>query len=143
LKIHFATVIRNKIRRIAMRVCFPVAEAKGLDSEVYGHFGSAPAFVVVETETGQASDITNNDQHHEHGMCSPLKALGGHEVDCVVVGGIGAGALMKLGMSGISAYRAGAGTVAENLKLLSEDKLAKFQASHACSGHGHGGGCSH
>jgi predicted Fe-Mo cluster-binding NifX family protein len=126
-----------------MKVCFPVSEARSLDSEVYGHFGSAPAFILVDTETGEAADISNNDQHHAHGMCSPLKALGGHEVDCVVVGGIGAGALMKLGMSGIATYRAGANTVRENLELLKGDKLARFEASHTCSGHGHGGGCAH
>ncbi|RME41495.1 MAG: diguanylate cyclase, partial [Deltaproteobacteria bacterium] len=34
-----------------MKVCFPVNNDQGLESEVYGHFGSAPAFVVVDTES--------------------------------------------------------------------------------------------
>lgn len=33
-----------------MKVCFAVQRDDGMDSSVYGHFGSAPAFVVVDTE---------------------------------------------------------------------------------------------
>lgn len=126
-----------------MKVCFPVKEASGLESEVYGHFGSAPSFVVVETDTDEVVILTNADQHHAHGMCSPVRALDWHDVDCVVVGGIGAGALMKLGTSGIPVYRAAAGTVRENLELFKSGKLEKYSASNVCAGHSHGGGCAH
>jgi len=33
-----------------MKVGFPVELDEGMESKVYGHFGSAPAFVVVDTE---------------------------------------------------------------------------------------------
>ena len=33
-----------------MKVCFPVEKNEGINSVVYGHFGSAPAFVMVDTE---------------------------------------------------------------------------------------------
>jgi predicted Fe-Mo cluster-binding NifX family protein len=126
-----------------MKVCFPVNTIQSLDSEVYGHFGSAPAFIMVDTETQEATAITNNDQQHAQGMCSPIKALGGLEIDCVVVGGIGGGALMKLNQSGISVYKAMGLTVRDNLDLMHAGKLPVFQPGHTCGGHSASGECSH
>lgn len=128
------------------KVCFPVQADQGLDSTVYGHFGSAPAFIVVDRDTGQARQVSNNDAHHEHGRCSPLKALGGEQVDCVVVGGIGAGALGKLMAMGVDVFRAEQGTVRDNLERLEQGALARFSPAFTCGGHGGGhgaGGCSH
>lgn len=126
-----------------MKLCFPVKEAKELESEVYGHFGSAPAFVVVDVDTNDVSFIGNSDRHHAHGMCNPVGALGGHEVDGVIVGGIGAGALMKLNRIGITVYKAEAGTVRDNLKLFGANRLPVFMPGEVCGGHSHGGGCAH
>ncbi len=89
-----------------MRICFPAAEALGISSEVYGHFGSAPAFIIVETENNDVATINNKDQHHAHGACNPLKALNNQKVDAIVVGGIGAGALTKLNQQGMKVFQA-------------------------------------
>jgi predicted Fe-Mo cluster-binding NifX family protein len=126
-----------------MKVCFPVKHTQSLESEVYGHFGSAPAFVLVDTETRVARTINNGDQHHAHGMCSPLKALGNQQIDCIVVGGIGGGALMKLTQAGITVYKALGLTVQDNLDLLQAGTLPVFHPGHVCAGHSLGGGCSH
>ena len=40
-----------------MKVCFPVPEDKGLDSLVYGHFGSAPLFGVDDHEQGGSERV--------------------------------------------------------------------------------------
>ncbi|MFP5214162.1 MAG: NifB/NifX family molybdenum-iron cluster-binding protein, partial [Acidobacteriota bacterium] len=79
-----------------MKICFPTETLQGLESAVYGHFGSAPGFVIVDTDSQAVEEIKNDDMHHAHGMCQPMKALGGRKVEGVVVGGIGMGALMKL-----------------------------------------------
>ena len=126
-----------------MKVCFPVLKAEGLGSEVYGHFGSAPAFLVIETDSNKMTTINNGDQHHEHGACNPLKALNNQEVDAIVVGGIGAGALSRLNQLGIRVFQAQATTVKENILMLTNQKLPEFTMSHCCSGHGHASGCRH
>jgi predicted Fe-Mo cluster-binding NifX family protein len=126
-----------------MKVCFPVLKADGMNSEVYGHFGSAPAFVMVETENNTIATITNSDQHHAHGTCNPLKALDNQRVDAIVVGGIGAGALIKLNQQGIKVFQAQAQTVRENIRMLEEKKLPEFTLQHTCAGHGQGMGCGH
>jgi len=125
-----------------MRICFPSVNLEGLESRVYEHFGSAPSFVIVDTETQTVEEISNNDLHHVHGMCQPLKALGGREVDAVAVGGIGMGALMKLQDQGIRVYRAAEGTVGENIGLILKKKLPEFNAGLTCAGHT-GEGCAH
>lgn len=126
-----------------MKVCFPVLHEKGLESEVYGHFGSAPAFLIVETETISINIIKNKDQHHAHGMCNPLRALDNQKVDAIVVGGIGGGALNKLNSAGIRVFQAKAKTVRENIELLKRKNLPEFSLQQCCPGHTHKSGCKH
>ena len=121
-----------------MKVCIPVEVNKGLDSKPYGHFGSAPLFVLCDLDSGDVKSINNGDLGHEHGKCQPLKALEGNTVDAVVVGGIGQGAIMKLSAMGIKVYRSAADTIGENLELLKEDKLEQFPVNHVCSHDGCG-----
>lgn len=75
-----------------MKLCFPVQVNEGIESKVYNHFGSAPMFVVVDTETQTTATIRNGDQHHVHGACNPIKALDNQQIEVVVAGGIGPGA---------------------------------------------------
>ncbi len=124
-----------------MKICFPTETLQGMKSVVYGHFGSAPGFVIVDMQNMSVDEIHNGDQHHAHGMCQPLKALGGKAVDAVVVAGIGMGALMKLQSQGIQVYRAAQGTVGQNVDLIQERKLPRFEAKFTCAGHT-GGGCA-
>jgi len=44
-----------------MRVCFAIREDKGMESQVYNHFGSAPAFVIVDTELNKTFSINSRD----------------------------------------------------------------------------------
>lgn len=124
-----------------MKVGFAVEFDKGLESTVYGHFGSAPAFVVVDTDLKQVSAVDNRNSHHVHGACNPIMALGGNSIDAMVVGGIGAGAIMKLNAMGVKVFRAGAATVNENITLLNENRLQELSMNDSCQEHG--GQCGH
>ena len=127
-----------------MKVCFAVQKDDGVESVVYGHFGSAPAFIVVDTEIDKAVTVNNRDLNHVHGACNPIQAIGGLSIDALVVGGIGAGAITKLQAQGIKVYRSAAATVKQNLDLLKEGKLPELSVRNACGRHQEGqGGCSH
>jgi predicted Fe-Mo cluster-binding NifX family protein len=126
-----------------MKVCFPVQKDEGMDSTVYNHFGSAPVFVVVDTETSNLSAINNRDQHHAHGACNPMKALDNQKVDAIVVGGIGAGALTRLNQMGIMVHRSQAATVRENVDLYTSKSLPELTLQGCCGGHSKDGGCAH
>jgi predicted Fe-Mo cluster-binding NifX family protein len=125
-----------------MKICIPVAEDRGLESPVYGHFGSAPNFVLVDADTMAVERLDNHDEGHVHGQCSPVKALAGARPDAVVVGGIGAGAVLGLRNAGIRVYQATGRTVGEAVALLKQGTLQEIDAQHACTGHGDSG-CHH
>jgi len=119
-----------------MKLCFPVRSDEGIESSVNDHFGSTPFFLIVDTDTGEAETVDNDNLHHEHGMCHPLKAIGGQKIDAVVVGGLGVGALQKLNAMGVQVYRAGASSVKDNMELFKQGHLAKISPDNACAGHG-------
>lgn len=126
-----------------MKVCFPVTENQGLTSQVFDHFGSAPEFIIVDMTTGAFESVNNGDKIHQQGACNPLAGLGGRQVDAIVVGGIGGGALHKLNAAGIRAYKANAGSISENIDQLKLGTLQEYLPGHTCGGHGHSQGCSH
>ena len=126
-----------------MKIAFPTQKEEGLDSQVFGHFGSAPHFIIVDSDTDTFKAAGNPNMIHEHGQCRPLQALSGEAVDAVIVGGIGAGALTKLNTKGVKVFRAVEGTVKENLELFKTNALPLFQANHTCAGHGGSGNCAH
>jgi predicted Fe-Mo cluster-binding NifX family protein len=126
-----------------MKICFPVQNNEGIESRVYNHFGSAPAFVVIDTNTNDIATINNRDQHHEHGACNPIKALDNHNVDAIIVGGIGGGALSRLNQAGIRVFQAAAANIRENMNMFLAMQLSEFTPQQSCGGHTHGGGCSH
>ena len=123
-----------------MNICIPVIEDKGLESSVSAHFGSAPFFMIVEVDDGSCRAIANQNQHHAHGMCQPVAALQGENIDAMLVGGIGMGALYKLNAAGIQVYLSKLATVAETVEALKAGTLKPMQPGMACQGHGHGHG---
>jgi predicted Fe-Mo cluster-binding NifX family protein len=124
-----------------MKVCFPVQKDDGVESQVYNHFGSAPVFIVIDTEAKGVQRLNNQDLGHVHGACNPLQALGGQKIDALVAGGIGGGAVTKLNAMGVKIYRAHAQTVRENLVSLKDGKLKEISMNDACQAHE--GGCGH
>lgn len=119
-----------------MRICIPTETNKGQEAVVYGHFGSAPFFTIYDTANDSVEVITNANEHHAHGMCQPMAALNGKDVQAVVTGGAGAGAIQKLNQGGIKVYRAVSGTVADVAAQFAAGKLEELSASNACSHHG-------
>lgn len=119
-----------------MIVCFPTVEDKGLESRLSGHFGSAPWFVAVDTETGEAKAVPNRNKEHEHGRCNPVGALSGLSPDAVVVRGIGPGAIGKLQAMNLKVLRAQASTVKQALEQFQQGSLPEMTYEEACRSHG-------
>ncbi len=124
-----------------MKIAIPVTEYRGLESPVSGHFGSAPAFALVDPETMSIEELGNRDHNHVHGACSPMKALAGARPEVVIVGGIGLGALTGLRAAGVQVYRCADGTVADAVRRFKAAQLAQIEETGACSGHAAGHSC--
>jgi predicted Fe-Mo cluster-binding NifX family protein len=121
-----------------MKICIPSEQDLGLESRAYSHFGSAPYFILYDTDTGTLMVHRNADEPHVHGACQPLKALVAEPVDAVIVGGIGARAIDALNRMGIRVYRSVPGTVKENIDQFTKSELAEITADAACGQHRHG-----
>ncbi|MGE5174691.1 MAG: NifB/NifX family molybdenum-iron cluster-binding protein [Betaproteobacteria bacterium] len=126
-----------------MKICFPVQKNEGLHSAVYGHFGSAPIFLIFDTKTNSITAIANRDEHHVHGACNPMKALDSQSVDAIIVGGIGAGALTRLNEMGITVHRSKAETIVENMSMFNTKSLPELTLQGCCGGHSKDGRCAH
>jgi predicted Fe-Mo cluster-binding NifX family protein len=46
-----------------MNICIPTTDDEGLESKVCAHFGSAPAFLVVDTDSGGTRDRPGDGGH--------------------------------------------------------------------------------
>lgn len=122
-----------------MKICFPVHSDEGINSIPFGHFGTAPMFIIIDSNTKDIKVVENGDLGHQHGMCQPLKALSGEIVDVVIVGGIGQGAISKLNDRGIKVLKAVPGSIKDNLDSFNGGKLESFDINHTCSHDG----CNH
>jgi predicted Fe-Mo cluster-binding NifX family protein len=118
-----------------MKICIPTETNQGKSAQVYGHFGSAPFFTIYDATSGAVEIIANANQHHAHGMCQPMAALGGKGVNAVVTGGAGAGSIQKLNQGGIKVYRAISGTVADVAAEFASGKLEEISVNNACAHH--------
>ena len=58
-----------------MKVCFAVQQDNGVESVVYNHFGSAPSFIMIDTDGDVISTVSNRDKDHAHGACNPIACL--------------------------------------------------------------------
>jgi predicted Fe-Mo cluster-binding NifX family protein len=121
-----------------MKVCIPISEDRGMESPLCEHFGSAPAFLLVDTETQAHEVFTNAHVEHEHGHCAPIARLAEERVGAFIVGGIGAGALARLQATGAEVYRGRRGAAAQSLEALARKELATLSPADTC-GHHHGG----
>lgn len=119
-----------------MKICIPVENDNGLNSVVCAHFGSAPAFMIVNTDDNSCRLLVNNNSHDAHGMCTPVAALQGESVDGMVVGGIGMGALNKLNAADIRVYLAEHETVKQAVDAFKNGTLKVMQPGMSCRGHG-------
>jgi len=125
-----------------MKICIPVQAPQGLFSTISRHFGTASHFLVVDTDSQEPTALTGAAD----GSCqcdSPL--LTSLDVDAVICGGIGAGAVQRLSERGIKVYKTDASTVGASLALLKQGQLTELfngtcgadhgQSGHACHAH--------
>jgi len=120
-----------------MRICIPTEDEAGLEATVCGHFGSAPLFSLLDTETAVVETLDNGNQHHVHGRCAPVEQLTGLGFDAVVVRGMGRNALARLSAAGIDVLITTGTTLREVLEEAKTGRLQRLDPESACHGHGH------
>ena len=110
-----------------MKLCFPTAAGEGMDSKIYGHFASAPWFLIVDTAIRQSYVLANCDHDNLYAGCNPFLALRDRNLDGIVAGGIGDDALKTMNMCGFRVYQAISDSVQENVELFEQQALSEVE----------------
>lgn len=88
------------------RIAIPSMGSGGLEGERSGHFGHCDVFTMVDVENGEIKDVSTvqNQSHVQGGCMVPVNLLAGHNVNALIVGGIGMRPLMGFKQVGIDVY---------------------------------------
>ena len=121
------------------RIAIPSNGAGGLDGTRSGHFGHCDVFTFIDVVDGEIKEVTTlqNEEHVQGGCMVPVNLLSSHNVNVLVVGGIGMRPLMGFKQVGIDVYhdaeRADIRPVVEDLIA---GKLKEIQNDEVCGGGG-------
>jgi predicted Fe-Mo cluster-binding NifX family protein len=130
-------IIKNKqhIRRNKMKIAITCE-----NNQVFQHFGHTPGFAVFEIEDGKVvSQKELSSGGTGHGALATLLAEA--QIDLLICGGIGGGAINALGNAGIEVVGGAAGDVREVAEAFAAGTLQVREDFH-CNHHHHGEGHS-
>ncbi len=120
-----------------MKICVPSDSSAGLDAHAHAHFGSAPFFTLIDTDTNGVEIVSNQGSHYAHGRCDPLSALRPHRLDAVVCRGMGKRALARLNQAGVSVLVVDRDRVTDIVDAVKAGEATVLTVAHACQGHQH------
>ena len=121
------------------RIAVPSVEQGGIEGMRSGHFGHCDVFTLIDVENGKIKEVSTieNQSHVQGGCMVPVNLLAGHNVNALVVGGIGMRPLMGFKQVGIDVYhdpeRAEIRPVVEDLIA---GKLPMISDNQVCGGGG-------
>jgi predicted Fe-Mo cluster-binding NifX family protein len=120
-----------------MRICVPTVDNGGLEARANDHFGSAPYFTLVDTDSHEVRVIANPEAEHEHGQCRPLRWLRPEGLDAVVCRGMGRRALAHLRREGIDVFISNDPIVSQAVSAVVSGEATRLTSLEACHGGGH------
>lgn len=108
---------------------------------VFQHFGKSEQFAIytVEANTVKHREVIGTNGQG-HGALAGL--LSGLDVDVVIAGGIGGGAITALQAAGITCYAGAQGKCDDLVQALLEGRLVQ-EGQPTCGCHHHDDGCGH
>ncbi|MEM3444820.1 MAG: NifB/NifX family molybdenum-iron cluster-binding protein [Thermoplasmata archaeon] len=121
-----------------MKVCIPTMGNSGLDEVISPHFGRAPTYTIVNTETMEVK-VMENKSEHMGGKGTPPMQLQREGVDVLLCSGIGPRAIGVFEEMGIQVF-VGINTGAKVREVLEQWKagqLVKATPEHGCREHRH------
>jgi predicted Fe-Mo cluster-binding NifX family protein len=118
-----------------MKICIPSLTPSGPESELSGHFGSAPFYTFYDTEKQTYEVVKNGNTSHQQGSCMPVDLLKKSNTEAVLCQGMGARAAGLLAASGIKPYLVTAETVSEAIQKFGSQDVRILNDMNACQHH--------
>jgi predicted Fe-Mo cluster-binding NifX family protein len=117
-----------------MKICVTTMGDDGLEERVAPHFGRAPTFTVVDSDTGEVN-VVKNTGNHMGGSANPPDLVGSTGADVLLCVNLGRGAIGGLRVRGITVYTGASGTVKETMVMFESGELSPADENSACAGH--------
>ncbi|TRZ87284.1 MAG: dinitrogenase iron-molybdenum cofactor biosynthesis protein [Methanosarcinales archaeon] len=119
-----------------MKVCIPTMGLEGLNDTVAQHFGRAPTYTVVDTETNKIETIANTGEHMGGTGLPPefIAKAGAHIMLC---SGLGPRAVGMFEQFGIDVFVGASGTVRDVIAAWQSGVLEEATNENACREHRH------
>jgi predicted Fe-Mo cluster-binding NifX family protein len=121
------------------KIAIPSMSDSGLESDVCAHFGSCEYFTIVDVQDKAIADIKaigNRSPDGEHNCAAPSIVLKSHNVESVLVSGIGGRPLMSLVEKNIKVFAGAAGKVSDAVQDYNNGLLQELSTNGTCN-------CSH
>jgi predicted Fe-Mo cluster-binding NifX family protein len=117
-----------------VRLAIPSELPGGLDALRSGHFGRCECFTMVDVTDGNMGEVEvlQNAPHTEGGCMAPVLVLAEHNVDAVVVDGIGGRPLMGFNQVGIAVHAGVGGDVQTAVSAFMQGGLPVVGLEGAC-----------
>lgn len=119
-----------------MKICVPTNGHGGYDDIVCEHFGRAPTFTIVDTDSGVVSVISNTSEHMG-GTGKPPEQIAKTGAQVLICSGLGPRAIDLLTSYGIEVYVGAFGTVRNAIEMFRAGKLQIASHKNACKEHWH------
>jgi predicted Fe-Mo cluster-binding NifX family protein len=119
-----------------MKICVPTNGSDGMKDTVCEHFGRAPTFTVVDTESGKVNVLPNTSEHMG-GVGKPPEQIAGTGAEVMICSGLGPRAVQMFESYGIRVYLGASGSVKNAIDLWKTGKLVEATQENACKEHRH------
>lgn len=119
-----------------MRLCIPTMEKGGLDDVVCDHFGRAPTYTIVDSESDEVQVVKNRSEHMG-GLGKPPEHIAKTGAKVLICMGLGPKAIDMLCSFGVEVYVGASGSVRDAVQMWKDGKLQQATYDTACKGHSH------
>lgn len=121
------------------KIAIPSMSDSGLESDVCAHYGSCEYFTIVNVDNKNIvgfESISNLSPEGEHNCAAPSIILKSHNVDAVLISGIGGRPLMSLVEKNIKVFAGATGKVSNAVEDYNNGLLREISTNGTCN-------CSH
>jgi len=119
-----------------MKISIPTMGDAGMQEAICQHFGRAPTFTIVDTDSGDIKVLPNVSEHMG-GKGLPTEIMFAEGVKVMIVGGLGPKAVSAFNQAGVDVFVGAAGTVKDAIDDWRAQMLRRADLDNACSEHKH------
>ena len=122
------------------KIAIPSMSSEGLDSDVSAHFGSCQYFTIMQINdrnVAEVESVGNGSEDGQHNCAAPAILPKAHNVEAVLVSGIGGRPLMSLTGQGIKVYAGAVGKVSDAVQDFNDGLLQELSTMGTCNCHHH------